>query len=111
MQLTPTAFIENLFDTMLDGLDDKLAATLRERYEEDQKAFCKAAEEAQGSTELSYWAERNCNKCHGRGIIGIIRQRPEDKGKPLQCKCAPKRYFKWLKAFRVEFNEKRDNAE
>ena len=110
LQLTPTAFIDDMFDTMLRGLPDDLAETLRQQYQVDQEEFCKAAEEAQESKEIGYWAKSNCNKCHGRGVIGIIRKYPKDKGQPLNCNCAPKRYFKWLKTFRFEFNEKREHA-
>ncbi len=118
IELTPDNMgIDAMYTELLSRLPAALAEGLSNRYKKDNEEFNKEALEAQVSTEVSYWAKPSCNKCYGRGIKGILRRHTFKKelksgfrtpGTPLRCRCAEKRYFKWLKAFRVEFNKKRE---
>ncbi len=115
-QLHPNLIIDDLYETMLSKLPTDLATVVRQKYEKDYEDFIAAAAAIQESTDPAYWADRSCNKCYGRGKAGRLYLTTDFKNEvptDIQCRCAAKRYKKWLKAFRVEFNQKRDveNAE
>lgn len=83
----------------------KLAKALYNKYDEDRTAFIAAFEkDTEGKTHRD-WAKPSCKKCYGTGIIG------RRDSQELYCRCVEKNYFKYLKAFREEYNSKRDEKE
>lgn len=89
----------------------ELAKVLKRKYIDDELAFSSAAKEACPSNDPAYWAKSSCNKCYGRGIMGQLVPNPKSEDRvPLGCRCIEKSYRRWLAAFRLVFNEERDNG-
>jgi len=58
-------------------------------------------EEAKPSPDPKYWARSGCNKCHGRGTVGMTSRKVGDntiKSYEL-CDCATKAWQKWQDEF------------
>lgn len=95
----------------IEAKNPELAQHIKEKYQQEEEAFNKAADEAIPSKESKYWAKPSCNKCHGRGIKGTLHHFSGPKSKdtqpifsqPLGCQCTHNNYKKWLKAFRVQY--------
>ena len=110
-QLHPNMLIEDEYEKLLHKLPTNLANVVRQKYEKDYEDFIAAAAEIQTSTDPADWANPNCGKCYGRGIAGKLYLTTDYKNEvptDIQCGCAVKRYKKWLKNFRIEFNAKRE---
>ena len=111
MQLHPNLIIDDLYDKMLAKLPVELETVVRQKYEKDYEDFIAAAAAVQESTDPAYWADKGCNKCYGRGKAGKLYLTTDYKNEvptDIQCRCAAKRYKKWLRSFREEFNAKRE---
>jgi hypothetical protein len=112
---------EGMYERLLETagvVDPKLQDLLRQKYEEEEREFSLAANEAKPSNNPEYWAKKSCRKCYGRGIIGqrhIFRSNESAcvEGKKysnsmgyegIGCKCTSKNYQKWLVDFRMFYN-------
>lgn len=99
------AKVNEYYDELLSRLPPPLAARLRDKYEKDERDFIVAAVEACPHADGPDWAKPSCKRCYGRGYKSTVVA----TGDKITCNCGEKRYMKWMKNFREDYNRKRDN--
>lgn len=104
MEITRRAQVDNFYEDLLSRLPPPLAASLRDRYKKDEEDFIAAAVAACPTNDGSDWAKPSCKHCHGTGYRGTLVA----TGEKIACNCGEKRYMKWMKNFREEYNKMRD---
>ena len=62
------------------------------------------------TNEGAAWAKPSCKHCYGTGYKGtqVSKLHPEC-GTKITCNCGEKRYMKWMKNFREEYNKMRED--
>lgn len=104
MDLTKRAKVNDYYEELLSRLPPPLAANLRDKFKKDEEDFIAAAVAACPTNEGADWANSSCKHCYGRGYRGtLVATRAQ-----IPCNCGEKRYLKWMKNFREDYNRMRD---
>ncbi len=110
MDLTKRAEVNDYYEELLSRLPAPLAVNLRDKFKKDEEEFIAAAVAACPTTEGADWAKPSCKRCHGTGYRGTqVSKLHANCGAKITCNCGEKRYLKWMKNFREEYNQMRDN--
>ena len=110
MDLTKRARVDSLYEELLSRLPTPLATKLRERFKADEEEFIAAAVKACPTNESSGWAKPSCKRCYGTGYKGTqVSKLHAGYGEKITCNCGEKRYLKWMKNFREEYNMRDNN--
>lgn len=98
-----TKVIDQSLANLLKNTDPALADKLSKMWEQDRVSFLDAVKAATEGKEVTDWAKPSCKHCYGRGYTATAVK----TGTKITCRCALKRYSKWMKEFRKEFNQNR----
>lgn len=97
------ARVNAAYENLLKRVPSEVAARLVEKYDAERAQFLKVVEDMLPSKDSSYWAQRSCTKCNGRGIIGTL-VKPSGEVVVPACACTAKNYAKWLVKVRQYYN-------
>jgi hypothetical protein len=97
--------IDESIKNLLSKLDPQVADRVAQKFAQEREEFAQAVKEATPSKDPAFWAKPSCRHCHGRGITAI-----QQNSQPIACSCTTKNYEKWLKQFRVQYNERKQGT-
>lgn len=110
MDPTKRAKVNDYYEDLLARLPKPLAASLRDKFKKDEEEFIAAAVEECPTNKGSDWAKPSCKDCYGTGFRGTqVSRLHANCGEKIVCTCGEKRYLKWIRNFREEYNRMRDN--